>query len=264
VSASAATDLSPSALTQRMPAYPITSVDNALRLLLLFRERQVLRLSAISQELRVAPSTAHRLLAMLQYHGFVRQDSTNRAYIAGPALIEARVGSPPDDDLRRTVRPYLELLMDTTGETAHLMIRVGREAMFVDAVESDAPAHVASRVGIVAPAHDTSGGRALLARLPDAQVCGLYEPHAGAGDVEAPAEVDALLRDLRDIRARGYATSPDGTESNIVGVARAFALPDGAAGALVVSAPAKRLGEAALSDVVAQLQRMTGALAADS
>ncbi|MBA3294655.1 MAG: helix-turn-helix domain-containing protein [Geodermatophilaceae bacterium] len=64
------------------PTYPITSVGNALRLLLLFRERKAIRLSDASDYLGVANSTAHRLLAMLVHHEFVEQDPGQRTYIA--------------------------------------------------------------------------------------------------------------------------------------------------------------------------------------
>src|SRR5882762_3990405 len=52
------------------PAYPIASVDNALRLIRLFDDRDSLRLTDACSYLGVAHSTAHRLLAMLIYHGF--------------------------------------------------------------------------------------------------------------------------------------------------------------------------------------------------
>jgi len=54
-----------------VPLYPIESVDNALRLLLLLAEQPRIRLTDASNYLGVASSTAHRLLAMLQYRGFV-------------------------------------------------------------------------------------------------------------------------------------------------------------------------------------------------
>ena len=47
------------------PQYPIESVDNALRVLLLLGEQPKLRLTDVSRYLGVASSTAHRLLAML-------------------------------------------------------------------------------------------------------------------------------------------------------------------------------------------------------
>ena len=56
------------------PQYPIESVDNALKLLLLLGEQPQIRLSEATRYLGVASSTAHRLLAMLSYRGFVRQD----------------------------------------------------------------------------------------------------------------------------------------------------------------------------------------------
>ena len=67
------------------PRYPIESVDNALRLLVLFAEQPRIRLTDASAYLEVASSTAHRLLSMLQYRGFVQQDAT-RAYEPGPVL----------------------------------------------------------------------------------------------------------------------------------------------------------------------------------
>ena len=63
------------------PQYPIESVDNALRLLLLLGEQPQVRLSEASRYLGVASSTAHRLLAMLAYRGFVRQDPVSKAYL---------------------------------------------------------------------------------------------------------------------------------------------------------------------------------------
>lgn len=51
------------------PQYPIESVDNALKLLLLLGEQPQIRLSEATRYLGVASSTAHRLLAMLTYRG---------------------------------------------------------------------------------------------------------------------------------------------------------------------------------------------------
>jgi IclR family acetate operon transcriptional repressor len=246
-------------VAQKLPAYPIASVDNALRLLLLFREQQVLRLSTISQRLHVAPSTAHRLLAMLQYHGFVIQDGANRAYIAGPALLEAREAAA--SDLRATAYPYLAALMDATGETAHRMVRVGRDSMFVEAVEGDSPGRVASRVGITAPAHCTSGGKALLAALTDAEVRALYKDHPPAPQTSrSVADVETLLAELERVRTRGFATSLAESEPAIAGVAVAVTVEGRAAGALVVSAPRRRLDDTSLFEVVQQLRRIAGAL----
>src|SRR6201995_2054077 len=68
------------------PQYPLESVDNALQILMLLVTRSELRLTDASLHLGVASSTAHRLLAMLQYRGLIRQDPKTKAYQAGPSL----------------------------------------------------------------------------------------------------------------------------------------------------------------------------------
>ena len=70
---------------QKRPTYSIEAVDNALQLLQLLRDGGALRLKDAADELGVAPSTAHRLLAMLVYRGFAVQDETRR-YVPGPAM----------------------------------------------------------------------------------------------------------------------------------------------------------------------------------
>ena len=61
-------------MTTAAPKYPIESVDNALRLLVTLRDSGSITVQEASRQLEVAPSTAHRLLQMLHYHGFVEQD----------------------------------------------------------------------------------------------------------------------------------------------------------------------------------------------
>ncbi|MBF8187168.1 helix-turn-helix domain-containing protein [Nonomuraea sp. K274] len=55
-------------VTNSVP-YPIESVDNALRLIHLLRARGEVGVTAAAKALGVAPSTAHRLLAMLVFRG---------------------------------------------------------------------------------------------------------------------------------------------------------------------------------------------------
>src|SRR5215218_8429335 len=85
--------------------YPIASVDNALRLVLLFGESSAVRVADAAAHLGVARSTAHRLIRMLAFHGFVRQDPSSRAYVAGRALIDVGLSVVSRMDLRAVARP---------------------------------------------------------------------------------------------------------------------------------------------------------------
>src|SRR5947208_17058840 len=84
------------------PQYPIESVDNALRILLLLGERSELRLTEVAEFLGVASSTAHRLLAMLQYRGFIRQEARSKAYRPGTALTGVAFSILQRFDVRET------------------------------------------------------------------------------------------------------------------------------------------------------------------
>lgn len=129
------------------PQYPIESVDNVLRVLLLMGERQKLRLTDVSQYLGVASSTAHRLLAMLQFRGFVRQDTVTRSYVPGPGLDNLAFGVLRRLDVRNRARPVLERLNADLQETVHLGRLEGADVHFIDSIESSRALRVGSRLG---------------------------------------------------------------------------------------------------------------------
>ena len=93
------------------PPYPIQSVDYALQLLLILKRDGVLRVSEAAAELGVARSTAHRLISMLRFRGFVEQ-ARDRTYRAGSAF--ADLGGGPSSATAPTVR-------FSRGKTADLL-----------------------------------------------------------------------------------------------------------------------------------------------
>lgn len=244
-----------------VPAYPIGSVDNALRLVCLFRDQPVLKLSEVSALLGVGPSTAHRLLAMLRYHGFVRQDAETRAYLAGPALLDDGSASRMAT-LRDGARPHLEGLAAELGETVHLCVLRRASIVYIDSVESTKAQRTGSRVGVSLPAHCTSAGKVLLAELPPET---LAEVLGGEGLVAlTPASIRTLrglLRELADVRDRGFATDVAESETDVTAVAVALGdLPWLPRGALVTSGPASRLDPSAIEAAVAVMRPVVAAI----
>ncbi len=242
------------------PRAPISSVDNALRLLLLYRERRLIRVTDAAQALGVGRSTAHRLLAMLAHHGFVEQDPETRAYRAGPALAEIGLATIREDGLGAHLRPYMERLRDEVNETIQLVVLQGANGLFIETVESHRPLRTASRVGIVVPAHCLSGGKALLAELPRERLHRLYpSPEIPAATPYSITSRDELETHLDEIRARGYATNFGESEEEIGSIGVAVRDADGRPRAgLAVSGPLSRLNETRTSEVeaiVAALRR---------
>ncbi|MEO3748670.1 IclR family transcriptional regulator [Plantactinospora sp. B5E13] len=246
-----------------LPPYHIASVDHALRLLLLLKTRPSIRVAEAAEELGVARSTAHRLLAMLVFRGFAAQNPTTRAYHPGPVLIEVGMGALSRLDVRRKARPYLELLAATTGETASLQILEGNKVRFLDSVESVNTVRVASRAGVTLPAHACAGGKVLLAGLSPETVSRLYPterlaPLTGATTTDRAT----LFEELAEARARGYSVNRGESAPDLVAVG--VPLPDRAgtpAAALVVAGPTTRMSPEEVNRAVQALQEAAKELA---
>lgn len=253
--------------TGKLPQYPIESVDNALRLILLLGDRSEIRLTDASEYLQVASSTAHRLLSMLQYRGFVRQDPITRAYQPGPSLTNVAFAVHSRMDIPRTAAPILRHLAETLQETVHVGTLDGRLVRFIAALESPSAVRVISRLGTTRPAHCTSTGKVLLAGLSDDELDQLYpDPHLEPLTEHSVRTLTELRAQLAEVRKSGFATSNQESEEGVASVA--VAVPVGGSQmrlALNASAPSYRFrpsdirkARTALTDAAAELARNLG------
>jgi IclR family acetate operon transcriptional repressor len=223
----------------------LTSVDKALRLLLLLRERGLVSVSQASEELEVARSTAHRLLSALQTHGFAHQDPITKAYGPGRVLIQIGLEAVGRLDVRTVAHTHLVALVQELNETVHLITLDGSRTLVLDSVECTQDVRVGSRVGGSQPPNCNSAGKALLAQLAPEEVVALLGPDPLP--MLTPRSIDshaALAEELARVRERGYATNfgeNDLAASNI-----AVAIPGDRGGrraAITVSAPSVRMTE---------------------
>jgi IclR family transcriptional regulator, acetate operon repressor len=227
------------------PAYPIASVDNALRLVSLMGERQQIRVSEAAAVLGTARSTAHRLLAMLEYHGFARQDEETRGYRAGPALIKAGLFAVDGLDLRGLAHPILERLSEEVAETVHLVAMQDAVVVFLDSIETSRALRVGSRVGAFMPAHCTACGKAMLAELSPEALRGLY-PDRPLEQMTSRSlsTLNQLELELEAVREHGFATNFGESEDDVAAVAVAIPRQPGMQRAAIsVSAPLTRMDQ---------------------
>jgi IclR family transcriptional regulator, acetate operon repressor len=223
------------------PPYAVESVDNALRILQMLRDSGQVRVSDVAAELGIARSTAHRLLAMLVYRDFAVQ-SEDRSYRPGPAIAAEPLRGEPTQRLRQVMRPHMQALCDQVAETINLVVRLGTQTRFLHTVESAHVLRVGNRQGTILPAWKTSGGKVLLAELPDAQLTALLRGAGGRPpEGMTAAERRSLVTQLRLVRDQGYAENIEESESGVcaIGVCVRDRLGDPVA-ALSVSAPSVR------------------------
>lgn len=226
------------------PSQPvINSVENALEVILMLRTHPSIRASEVGSRLGVSRSTAHRLLATLTAHGLIEQDSQNRTYHVGPALLEIALSAAAQTDVVRTLHPFLRELSQEVGETAHTVVLEGASCLFADSVESGRALRTTARIGTRYPAYVVSGGKALLAELHRDRLLALFPaPELPALNPRSLTSRDALLAELDQIRERGYATNFGESELGIAAVAVAQRTMSGSVpAALAISAPETRL-----------------------
>ena len=174
------------------PTYLLESVDNALKLLQMLRDVGALRLKDAAAELDIAPSTAHRLFAMLVYRGFAVQDE-KRLYHPGPAMGAGPAQRGWTREFTDRCRPHMEALATLTRRNRQPGDPGGHPGAVPVDGRIDGDAAGGRSPGAGAAAELTSGGRILLAELPDETLEQLYLRPA-----------DAIRR-----RPRGAGSAPD-------------------------------------------------------
>lgn len=198
------------------PTDAVTSVDNALQVLLYLRERPDAGVSEIAEVIDSSPSTAHRILSTLVYRGFVARDESRR-YRLGPIML---ADPTPRSRLRTLLRPHLLGMRDATGETISAMTREGTRVHTILTVESTQRPRVTDRTGTTLPAAHASVGLALLAHLSPAEVRLLYTGRQArlTGDHLSPQAMSELDGTLEQVRQRGVAFNLGRTERELVAV----------------------------------------------
>jgi IclR family acetate operon transcriptional repressor len=251
-----------SGMTGRAPMYPIESVENALKLLLLFKERDAITVADAANELGVARSTAHRLLATLNAYGFVRQAANRSPYTIGLATIDIGARFLAAMDIRSFVRPFVERLSVEVNETASFGVRFDDRIVFVETLQSRESLRVANQPGQQFSAHGSAIGRALLALLAADEIRALYPaetlpPSTSYGLAAEPFPTrTALAAELAAVRERGYAFNYDAPAPGICAIAVGVCDHRGRVpGAIAVSAPTARVGRDDIATIAAIVMR---------
>ncbi len=203
-----------------------------------------LTLAALSRRLRVPKSTLHAILGTLSRRSMVEFLSDRAGYRLGPKLAELGVTAGGQRQLVETAYPFLERLVRDTGESCFLGVPAAdpMETIYVGKVESPHAIRYSADLGERRPSHATAAGKMLLASLSDGALRALLRgralPRFTPRTITDPA---ALLRDLRRIRARGFALTVDERIVGASGIAALIRYAPGRVAALSVIGPTGRI-----------------------
>jgi len=227
------------------PTKPIQSLDRGLILLeAVANAHQPVPLSQLTLALNIDRSSVFRLANTLKKRGFLAQLPGSKHYTLGSAIWRLADLFHFDNVLLQIAREHVNALAADTGETTHLAIREGQQAMLIDRQLTAKPLGVAgSGSGTGVPLYCTSVGKALIADFDHDRLIQLF------GGKTLPkftrrtiTTVEKLAEECQVTRRRGFAMDDEEEHGGV----RCIGAPirdanDQIVGSVGISAPIARL-----------------------
>lgn len=194
-------------------------LERGLKILTEFSPREpVLGAPELSRRLGIPRTTVFRLLQTLESLGFLERADKDRNYRLGVAVLRLGFEYLSSLELTDLGLPIIEALRDATGLTSHILIRDGRDVVFVAKAQSHAPifSSVKVNVGTRLPAHATTHGHVLMGDLSLDELRALYpEAHLERFTKSTPDTAQELYERVKEDAERGFATSQSSFERGI-------------------------------------------------
>lgn len=195
------------AATAVNPRYRIQAIERAVAILNTFSvDEPELGVTELAERVGLHKSTVHRFMVNLEASGLVERSPRTGRYRLGLHIFELGGLVMQQMNLWDEALPFLESLVRDTGETGHLAVLDGGEAIYIERVEARRALRVPSAIGRGYPAHATNLGKVLLADLPAERVAEIVADRGLASytarTITDPTHLDA---ELERIRGCGYA-----------------------------------------------------------
>jgi DNA-binding IclR family transcriptional regulator len=186
----------------------MSALDNAIEILRCFSPHQPEISNADVIRLTGKPkSSTSRLLRQLRECGLLEQDALTRRYRPGLLVFELGRLHRAQNDLVAAAEQRLRAVCARTGHTGYIAVLDGAEQVVLRVVPGSNPLQVVTPPGVRAPAFATSNGRAMLARLSDADIRGRLPKPLPVISPSAPQNLTGLTARIAEIRRTGYSES---------------------------------------------------------
>ena len=244
-----------------------SSVKSAVRVLEIFEFLARLDRPAshgeIADALAIPKSSLSKLLKTLSGLGYLQAPGEQSSgFRIGERLKKLVETSDLNFDLAEIGGPSLKRIVEITGESAALNQLRNDVAEVVATASGQQRLSTTMRMGDVAPLYATSGGKAILAFMPQTWISDYCARiHFEAITAKTISSADVLLEQLKDIRRDGFAYSFDEFTPGITGIAQAIRASSGTPlASLNVTIPSARYTEDVRRQVQDAIATAVGAL----
>ncbi|MCG8546295.1 MAG: IclR family transcriptional regulator [Alphaproteobacteria bacterium] len=190
---------------------PTGTVSRALNLLAVLADADgPVTIKYVADTMGLAPSTAHRLLALLKDEGFVADVLESRSYTIGAQFyrVSARVVS--NSGANDFIREVMKGIVETYDETVLFGQFLPTENSLSFSIRCDGGQKLLYQIEMHKPLSLVWGasGKAILAHLPMHRIAEILSAEGPApGDGAPPPTLGALQDDLTRLKLNGYAIS---------------------------------------------------------
>lgn len=219
---------------------PATSVDDgdplfvqaiarAMQLLSAFHDTgKPLTLNEIASMSGMGKSAAQRVVHTLRQLGYIQRDADDRGYVPGIRILDHTRDYLRLNPLVARASPVLMELRRTVRERVDLSLRDGLRLVYAARLQSKRETFFATLVGQSVPIYCTSGGRAVMAHLSDAEVDDIIarsdRHEITPKTITDPEKIRAKVREARE---NGYALALEEILQGEIAIATALLAPDG-------------------------------------
>ena len=171
-------------------------------------DKPALGVREVARKTTLSPSTTGRIMAYMREMGILNQDPETHLYMMGSKVLAWAGIYMVTSDVRTIALPVMVRLQEQTRETISLYILEGNERVCVERLESPETVRIVARVGRRIPLYAGSAGKVFLAFMPENRREMILEDIELIPMTEQTiTDMDALRKNLNQIREKGYAVS---------------------------------------------------------
>lgn len=249
--------------TQETP--PIQSLDRGLLILeTVANSPTPVSLGELTRVIGIDRSSVFRLAYTLKRRGFLAYPAGRKDFILGPAMWRLSQRYDWGTMLVRVAQEHLKQLAMLANETAHLAVREGRNALFIDHAAASHVISISGQTGEMVPLYCTAHGKALLVDMDQDELNRLFGaiPFV-AYTSQTMRTIPELAKACLEIRANGYAADNGEYQEGVRCAAAPIRESNGTVVASIgISAPVQRLSGERYQECARLVQRVAADISA--
>ncbi|MDA8272133.1 MAG: IclR family transcriptional regulator [Deltaproteobacteria bacterium] len=236
-------------------SYIIKTVLNSLELLEAFKgEKPELGVSELSKILKLHKNKIFRLLATLEYMGYIEQDTFTENYRLGLKSLELGQSFIHHLRLLSIAKPVLRELVGKIKESAYVGVIREKNVIYLDIVEAEQVLKVASRVGNMLPVYAAAIGKSQIAFEPKDSIEKLLPDKLKAFTKNTITDKENLFKELEKVKRQGYAIDNEELDEGVICVGAPLRdYTTHIIGGISVSAPLIRTSPEKLKNIIIPL-----------